>query len=703
LEDVLYDSNKTIYETYIFANYHILRTISIYKNTKNIQVLKEINQAFYYKCLSIVSEGSKKRSEIEDPILRESAYCYKFLRQNNPLADSSNLSKGVFQNLSLEMETGALNFFEERTLKLFSKYLRHRYSLSYQEATKMINNILVGKNKDINTNNPNGNIIVQYYIDFFNKFGIPIIIKKNEEYLPILEKWNNEINTLRIKINETENKKYIESLEFNIDEIYNKIENVAEYCKNYQILKDTRVTVVLLYKILEYNERMQNNGIKDRNVRMFSLLPTKGSFTMNHIPICNVGLYNIIRRGLNNANTYKETKKMLLDIKRRINNDLVTEQLKEENMKDTVVISNLTQMIEDIGSKSFVTEVEHFTEYSDYYWNYIFNISHMIPKSKKFSGYIKTDGKSVSVTLQSPKKKEYSESEIIAKILKDPNWITRCVGADPGYSKPVTIVRMDNMSEIFSFSCKQYYHDSKFIESNLIMMHKLHNNTTIRNIVQNIPSNKTSSIEKLEQYICHMIPKIDLLMGFYCTMKIRDLAFKRYSYSKKTIDNITNKIIEKHGSNTIVGFGDFSNNGCIKAIKGPVKKIERALMKKCIVISTGEYRSSKLSHEEQTLMKHRYSHSIGRNGEIANHQIYNVLYCDNNKRNSMSIDRDINAAQNILEILIYLIKTGERHPAFDRSRKLEDPFDKIENHYNFRNCVLKEVDTLSESIITPSF
>ena len=683
IEDVLYDSNKALFEAYLFSNYHILRTINIFQNTKNIEVLREINQDYYYKCLSIVSEGSNERSEIKDPILRESAYNYKFLRQNTPLSNSANLSLGVFQNLSLQMETNSLNAFESRTLILFNRYLRHRYDLDYRKATNIINNILTGKNKDITSTNPIGNPIVQYYIEYFNEFSsiAPKQLKKNEKYLPIIEKWTNEINAIRIKIAKSENKNYIEALEFSISEIYNKIENAAEYCKNYSLLKDTRFATVLLHRILEYNGYMQNNGVKDKKVRLFSLLPTKGSFTMNHIAICNAGLYNIIRRGLNNEDTRLGTERMLEDIKTKITADFLVEALKDN--PDTYIINDLTQMLEDIGDNIFVRKIEHFTEYSDYYWNYLFNI----PKSKKtFTGYIQTDGKAVSITLKSPKiiKEEYSEINTINKILEDPNWITKCVGADPGYHKVLTMSRMDDNTKSFEVSSKKYYSDSKFTESNIIMKHKLHNNVIVREIVKNIPSSKTANIETLEQYICFIVPKVDILMNFYTKMKIRDLAFKRYCFSKKAIDDITNGIIKKNGSQTIVGFGDFSNNGCIKAVKGPVKKIERALQRKCIVVSISEFRSSKLSHEYQTLMKHRSSHSIGKNGKTANHQIYNVLYCNNNEKNSISIDRDVNASQNILEILIYLIQTGKRHPAFEQSRKLEEPFNKIENQYNFR-------------------
>ena len=53
------------------------------------------------------------------------------------------------------------------------------------------------------------------------------------------------------------------------------------------------------------------------------------------------------------------------------------------------------------------------------------------------------------------------------------------------------------------------------------------------------------------------------------------------------------------------------------------------------------------------------------------------------------IIEDVNASQNILEILIYLIQTCKRHSAFEQSRKLEEP-----TQYNFRKHILKEVSIL---------
>jgi hypothetical protein len=708
LEDVLYDSNKAIFETQLFANFHTIRTVELFKNkstyTGNIDVLQEINQDFYYKCLSIVSESSMKRKEIEDPILNESAILYKAIRSPDvPLANSTNLSRGIFQNLSLQMNTNSSNFFSMQTLKLFTTYLRHRYDFTYQESTKMINRILMAKNS-ITIENIHGNPIIQYYIDFFNKFDSikPKELKKDAKYEDIIEKWYIQIDKIKTQILTETNTNYITKLEFSISELYNKIENVAEYCKNYKLLQDTRVATVLLHQVLSYNERIQSNhklGKYDRNkVKLFSLLPTKSHFTMNHITICNIGLYNILRRGLTNSSTKVEMEKMMKDINWNFRDTLYTEEL--EQVPNILVINDLREIINNIPENGYLCTDKNFMLYSKYYWNYIFNINVNTTK-KKFFGHLQTDGKAVSLILRSPKviKEILTEAEMIAKILKDPDYVKKTIGLDPGYTDVVTCTRMSDPTGSFSVSTKSYYFDSKFTESNFIMKHKLHRNSTILNIVKNMPSQKTGCINRIIDYIFYIIPQLDTLMDFYTTMKIRDLKFKRYCFSQKTIDAITDNIIKEFGSETIVAFGDFSNNGCIKAVKGPVKKIERVLRRKCIVLSTDEYRTSKLDHKEQIPMAHRYSHSKGRNGKIANHQIYNVLYCNNNKKNSVSINRDVNASQNILEILLYLLKTGKRHPAFDRSRNLENDFVKIENQYNFRKPTLKEISTLSESII----
>ena len=762
LEDVIYNSNQALEEAYIFANFHTTRCV---QNSVN---LIYPNQDFYYKCLSIVSEGIKERSEIEDLMLKQSSIEYKNLRGDIIPADSSYISLGIFQNLSLQMATNASNFLSTRFLKIFSSYLRHKYSLEYYQASKIITNILLNKPFDPkNIKNP----ITQYYSDFINKFDIIEDTKdtkdtgKVNKYETVIIKWQNEIAILEMK-------QPTDLIQLKISELNVKIENAAVYCRRYLLLTNSKATILLLYKILKYNEKIQLDAKNIRNilekhnkklimlspkdisqlklkltnydlkkVRLFSILPTKSNFTINHIKICKTGLYSILNRGLNmkdhvlledkndRINNLKETRDndiqdlknrdikpkekadLMRALKLRYKEDLlllneivipfkfredtvnmmtiINQEFKDDllvlecsNNKDLQEITDLKKFLNDIPKDKLLCSD---SKYADRYFTKVFKFDNILRKNKKKSFYdeVQTDGKAASITVSKLKMNTeiLDQDYIISKILEDPAYLDYCSAVDPGYTNPVTMIKMLDKSNSYTFTNKSYYHDSNYTSSNKIIKTRTSGNPEILKIITDMPTNKTTD---LTNYITYMIPKLKTLMNFYGLMKIRDLKFRRYCCSRKTIDRITNNMTKDFGRKTVIGFGDFSNNGCLQAVKGPVKIIEKSLRKKCIVLSIDEFRTSKLSHEHQIPMEHRHSHSKDKNDAITNQKIYTVLYCNNNSKNCTTINRDVNASQNILEILIHLLQTSERHPAFDRTRDLEEPFVKVPTHYNFR-------------------
>ncbi len=144
------------------------------------------------------------------------------------------------------------------------------------------------------------------------------------------------------------------------------------------------------------------------------------------------------------------------------------------------------------------------------------------------------------------------------------------------------------------------------------------------------------------------------------------------------------------------GFGNFSYNGCIKKIKGPVLKIKKELERKCKVVSVDEFRTSKLCPCCKCELEHRKSHKTRtkkkikknlENGietkEIKNENIHSVLYCKNNNCSNFSItvDRDFSAVLNILE-RFYCDLKSLINPAFSRKRDLKVPF-VVDPIYNF--------------------
>ena len=159
------------------------------------------------------------------------------------------------------------------------------------------------------------------------------------------------------------------------------------------------------------------------------------------------------------------------------------------------------------------------------------------------------------------------------------------------------------------------------------------------------------------------------------TKGFRSLKLKRYIYSKKELKSMC-----KPFKNSMVGFGNWSNNDSIikSTQKGPVKKFERELRKHCKVISIDEFRTSKLHNKCFTELINQYSLKKLKDGSCCNQKVHSVLHCKNNGCLGITMNRDDNASENILDIFLYSLMFGpdQRHPGFDRTRNLEEKFTK---------------------------
>ncbi len=166
LEDILLDTNKACLEAHLFANYYYIRIMEYYDQIKDINIILKPDQDFYYKCLSIVSKGSYQRTEIKDKYLNIISKEYISMKPVDLIpANSSFISEGIFQNISLQMKIETSNYFEMEFLDKFKAYLSHKFKLDYFEVNKYITDIPLSNRENIN---------VLPYIEFLQKNTIKI-------------------------------------------------------------------------------------------------------------------------------------------------------------------------------------------------------------------------------------------------------------------------------------------------------------------------------------------------------------------------------------------------------------------------------------------------------------------------------------------------------------------------------------------------
>jgi hypothetical protein len=340
-----------------------------------------------------------------------------------------------------------------------------------------------------------------------------------------------------------------------------------------------------------------------KGVRTFNLLPTKNSFTLSAIEICSSCL-----------------------------KDIIAYFTKQPVPKD-------------------------FDENKLVYWYELFKIEKYETKERKFAYAIFTDGKVGVVRLRKPKFEAPK-----AKDIKNIDY-EQYVGIDPGLRSLQT--SCNDTGRVIETTTPSYRHDCKmkYACKKREMWYK---KWEYYEIWRNIPSFKTTSLEKMRNYFKHVYPHMNVIFQFHIYKNFRGLSFRSYCRGKATLHKICESIVEK--KKTLVGFGDFSQqHGLVKKHPtAPIKKFKNELRKYCDVIDIDEYNTSKTCnccHKPIELYKNKVIRKM-RDGTYTKarlSQINSVIRCNLNECKLCCMDRDINASKNIL-YLLKLQKDGKKRP-----------------------------------------
>jgi len=351
-----------------------------------------------------------------------------------------------------------------------------------------------------------------------------------------------------------------------------------------------------------------------KGVRTFNLLPTKNSFTLSAIEICSSCL-----------------------------KDIISYFTKQPVPKD-------------------------FDENKLVYWYELFKIEKYETKERKFAYAIFTDGKVGVVRLRKPKFEAPK-----AKDIKKVNY-EQLVGIDPGVRSLQT--SCNDEGRVIETTTPSYRHDCKmkYACKKREMWYK---NWEHYEMWRNIPSFKTTSLERMRNYFTHVYPHMNIIFQFHLYKNFRGLSFRSYCRGKATLHKICESIVGK--KKTLVGFGDFSQqHGLVKKHPtAPIKKFKNELRKYCHVVDIDEYNTSKTCnccHKPIELYKNKVIRKM-RDGTYTKarlSQINSVIRCNLNECSLCCMDRDINASKNIL-YLLKLQKAGKKRPeCFLPSSKEED-------------------------------
>ena len=249
-----------------------------------------------------------------------------------------------------------------------------------------------------------------------------------------------------------------------------------------------------------------------------------------------------------------------------------------------------------------------------------------------------------------------------AKEIKNINY-EQLVGIDPGVRSLQT--SCNDEGRVIETTTPSYRHDCKmkYACKKREMWYK---NWEQYEMWKNIPSFKTTNMERMRNYFTHVYPHMNIIFHFHLYKNFRGLSFRSYCRGKATMHKICESIVGK--KRTLIGFGDFSQqHGLVKKHPtAPIKKFRNELRKYCDVVEIDEYNTSKTCnccYKPIELYKNKIIRKM-RDGTYTKarlSQINSVIRCKLNECKLCCMDRDINASKNIL-YLFKLQKAGKKRP-----------------------------------------
>jgi len=238
---------------------------------------------------------------------------------------------------------------------------------------------------------------------------------------------------------------------------------------------------------------------------------------------------------------------------------------------------------------------------------------------------------------------------------------------DPGKRSLLTM--MDDDGNYFSYTNKQRITETKQIKySSLLKNYKDKQHITEIENTLSLFNSKTCDIEKFKEYIKEKLKVNDAIATLYQDEKFRQYKWYSYINTKRTEDNMLNKIENKYGKDIKIIIGDWSIGKQMRNfISTPNLSIKRKLNTRFEVYNIDEFRTSCLNYKTEELCNNLYLPDK-RNIERKMHSI--LTFKMENKRKGC-INRDKNGCKNIQKVFNHYIETGDRPEKYKRDYKFQ--------------------------------
>jgi len=424
------------------------------------------------------------------------------------------------------------------------------------------------------------------------------------------------------------------------------------------------------YEMLQYQNSLPDDT---KGKRTFSLMPLKSGFIHSHVRMERGDLREILNL------LERDERKVLLE---SIRSQLPPSQAD--------CLAYLNKVFEPKILKSKKVKVNKYTITSEMFslkykwigdliWRYFVKPNQ--ERGKKFFAYQwSTNGYEACLTYQVPKTAAELLNATIDEYALPPNlaWCDRTVAIDPGRRDIVTAVwderdvngKMKSVHE----STAEYRKHAKITEASKYNADLIAREPEFKEVLQELPSMKTSDTQALLEGIRYRLEYRDRLMTFYNQKQYRAKRFKTFIYTQKALHGVCKRL--KGDSKTpCFALGDWSNQspGFFKGSPtAPLKKFRKVLKRYGPVVLVDEFKTSQICskcHHGEKMDNVEYKGVDKRDGVVKQLKCFEVVRCKNESCSTFW-QRDVNAARNIHCIFQARLQGMERPIVFQRKRKL---------------------------------
>ena len=275
---------------------------------------------------------------------------------------------------------------------------------------------------------------------------------------------------------------------------------------------------------------------------------------------------------------------------------------------------------------------------------------------------------------------------------------TVVLGLDPGRKHLVTAVAgVGRGAPTFRHSNRQFWTEAGYRRrQKKVKAWMAGADNDLAGFLTNTPSSRVTTAVDYVKHLRYVLPRLHEIFAFFGQPRMPKLRWKTHITKFKALDHLCRQL-SQGSSQTVVAFGaaGFSSSSRGHA-PGPVKAIRERLRQHCRVVDVDEYLSSQVCSKcHQRTLKGKKAvdadgdvdmktpstkESRSRKARLA----YGVKVCNNPKCFTSAhgdqaarptvLNRDINAARNILHIFLHMnAHDGQRPTVFDRGRVTQDP------------------------------